>query len=122
MSRALRLCGALEEEVLQVVRGAVQGGRLVAGADVRPDAEGGGADGGQGLGDDAQAAGEGGAADGADAVLPLMRVWVRATARASEEVRAVAVELRDVTWSASSFFVVGRLFALDHGDQGELAA
>src|SRR5690606_4119443 len=41
------------------------------GADVRPDAEGGGADRGQGLGDDAQAAGEGGPADGADAVVAL---------------------------------------------------
>ncbi|EGJ74380.1 putative protease [Streptomyces sp. Tu6071] len=60
---------AFEEEVFEVVRRAVERRGLVAGADARPDAEGRGADRGQGLGDDAEAAGERGAADDADAVL-----------------------------------------------------
>src|SRR5690606_11829091 len=61
----------LEEQVLQVVGGAVERRGLVPGADVRPDAEGRRADRGHGLGDDAQAAGERGPADRADAVLAL---------------------------------------------------
>ena len=49
------LAGALEEQVLEEVRAAVQGRRLVAGADADPDPDAGRADAGQLLGDDPQA-------------------------------------------------------------------
>ncbi len=124
MSRADCAVRALEEQVLQVVRGAVQGRRLVAGADVRPDAEGGGAHGGQGLGDDAQAAGEGGLADRTDAVLALDQGLgtgdgPRLRGGAGRRRGATRRHLSAVVLLSSS---VARRFALDHGDQGELAA
>src|SRR5690606_2527986 len=59
---------ALEQDVLQVVARSGVGGRLVAGADRRPDAEGGGPHRRHRLGDDPQSAGEDGAAHRAAAV------------------------------------------------------
>ena len=55
--------GALEDHVLDEVGDAVEGGGLVAGAGVDPDAHGDGADVGHGLGEDEQAVGQAGAAD-----------------------------------------------------------
>ena len=57
------LAGALEEQVLEEVRAAVQGRRLVAGAHADPDPDAGRADAGQLLGDHPQPAGQDGAPD-----------------------------------------------------------
>ena len=57
------LAGALEQQVLEEVRAAVQGRRLVARADADPDPDAGRPDAGQLLGDDAQPAGQDGTPD-----------------------------------------------------------
>ena len=63
MSSAVRRLGALEEQVLQIVRGARVGVVLVPGADAHPDAEGDRADRGQELGNYPQSARKDGAID-----------------------------------------------------------
>jgi hypothetical protein len=77
--------GALEQQVLEEVRGAVERRRLVARADADPDADAGRADAGHLLGDDPQPAGQDGAADAGPptAVVPVEGVRVVRSCRAS---------------------------------------
>ena len=88
------LSGALEQQVLEEVRGAVQGGGLVARADADPDADRGRADARHVLGDDAQAAGQDGAAHGGVAGVGRSRRAAGSRLPAARRVRGAHVVLR----------------------------
>ena len=80
MARAERRAGALERHVLEQVGDAVDLGRLVARADIDPDAERGGLQAGHVLADDAQAVGEGGDLDGVAHAAPNVSRTAASTA------------------------------------------
>ena len=83
MARAERRRGALERHVLEHVGDAVDLGRLVARADVDPDAERGGLQARHVLADDAQAVGEGGDLDGVAHAAPNVSRTAASTAARS---------------------------------------
>ena len=94
------LGGALEQQVLEEVRAAVQGRRLVARADADPDPDAGRADAGQLLGDDPQPAGQDGTPDALTS--PRRRRRARSAGCGSCPASARAAERSRVTPRRSS--------------------